>query len=61
MNCENLFCIYYADGVCTLSDIALDDRGCCQECVYIRLTDHKLEQCREKTIRYYERKYDRWE
>ena len=61
MECENTFCIYWADEECTLKTIALDDRGCCQECLYVRLTDHELEQYRDKTIRYYDRKYDHWE
>ena len=61
MNCENTFCIYWADDVCTLSDISLDDRGCCQDCLTLSLTDHQLQKAREKTLRLLDRQYDHWE
>lgn len=61
MQCENVFCVYWADDECSLKTIALDDHGCCQECLYVMLSERELEESRGKTLRYYERKYDRWE
>ena len=44
MECENVFCAYYLDGICTLKEISLDAQGHCLECLYIRLTARQLEK-----------------
>ena len=61
MLCENEFCIYWSGDGCTLLTVELDDHGCCRDCVYIQLTDHQKEKAREKTIRTYEKQYDKWD
>ena len=60
MECENVFCAYYLDGICTLKEISLDAQGHCLECLYIRLTARQLEKARKTTLRHYEKEYDRW-
>ncbi len=61
MMCDNTLCVYWTDNVCSLTDIYLDDRGCCQECLWISASDQQLEKMREKTLKAYERRYDRWD
>lgn len=61
MLCDNQFCFYWSDNLCTLSDISLDDRGCCQDCLTLSLTDRQLQKAREKTLRLLDRQYDHWE
>ena len=39
MNCENHFCVYQADGRCTLDEVQLDITGSCTECIYVELDE----------------------
>ena len=43
MHCQNLFCIYWSDNKCSLSEIALDINGCCENCIYININETHLE------------------
>jgi len=51
MKCENVFCIYESDGICTLDEIELDILGQCTECIYATLDDETLRIAKEKTLR----------
>ena len=48
MMCENLFCIYWEDDECVLSEITLDCQGKCQECIYVELEKSYLKRKREE-------------
>lgn len=50
MKCENYFCIYQADGVCTLDEVNLDITGSCTECIYIELDDSVLTESKQKLL-----------
>ena len=36
-SCENLFCIYWEENKCILSNISLDVQGNCQDYIYVDL------------------------
>ncbi len=48
MNCENHFCVYQADGICTLDEIHLDIAGSCTECIYIELDELVLTESKHR-------------
>ena len=60
MECENIFCAYYLDDICTLKEISLDAQGHCLEFLYVLFSDNELQTARERTLRHYEKEYDRW-
>lgn len=57
MTCENLFCIYWKENVCTLEKISLDMQGACQDRVYVTLEDALLEKERKNALLRYEREF----
>ena len=61
MLCDNRLCVYWSDDLCSLSDISLDDRGCCRDCLTISLTGRQLQKAKDITLRRFEHQYDRWE
>ena len=50
MQCENLFCIYWAENECVLDDITLDIKGICQSCIYVNIQESDLRSCRYKKL-----------
>ena len=50
MQCENLFCIYWAENECVLDDITLDIKGICQSCIYVNIQESDLRSCRYKAL-----------
>ena len=60
MNCENKFCIYYENHVCTLETIDINTFGCCDSCIYIDLDESVLKDARRKIREKYEIIYEHW-
>lgn len=54
MLCENIFCIYWKDRNCSLSEISLDIQGNCEKCIYIDIDENILENQRIKNIKEYD-------
>ncbi len=50
MLCENLFCIYYSDGVCRLNEIELDIQGNCKYCIYVKISEKELQKKRDELL-----------
>ena len=50
MNCENLFCIYWEDGRCTLRYISLAISGSCTDCICVSLPEELLAQQRAELL-----------
>lgn len=47
-SCENLFCIYWEENKCILSNISLDVQGNCQDCIYVDLQKMTLAEARKQ-------------
>ena len=60
MICENKFCIYYSDHICTLDSISLDSAGTCTNCIYIDLEEALLETARKQMHKKFENIYKNW-
>lgn len=54
MNCENIFCIYWDEHVCTLENIDIDSAGCCESCIYVEFEKNELDKLRKKQLQEYE-------
>lgn len=50
MQCENLFCVYWADHECILNNITLDIKGVCQSCIYVDIKESDLYNFRCKVL-----------
>ena len=50
MQCENIFCIYWAENECILDNVTLDIKGICQSCVYVEVEENDLRSCRRKAL-----------
>lgn len=50
MNCENHFCVYQADGRCTLDEVQLDITGSCTECIYVELDEGMIRESKQKFL-----------
>ncbi len=48
MRCDNSFCIYKKDGLCSLDRIDLDEAGRCRQCIEVQWTQEELEEKKEK-------------
>ena len=48
MRCENIFCVYWCEGKCTLDEISLNAYGACECCVYIDLSERTLKRKRKE-------------
>lgn len=51
MNCQNIFCIYWKDNTCVLSDIELDIQGSCTSCIYVDFNKDELSAIRNKALK----------
>ena len=51
MQCENLYCIYWADNECVLENITLNIKGICQSCIYAEIEEGILHQRRKQALR----------
>ena len=47
MQCDNEFCVYWAEKGCILREITLDIQGKCKNCLYIPFSKQELEQKRQ--------------
>lgn len=50
MQCENIFCIYWAEDECILENITLDIKGVCQNCIYVDMKEDDLHSQRHKAL-----------
>lgn len=55
MRCNNVFCVYWSDEQCSLDNIYLDIRGCCENCIYVNIDDDCLETRRKLLLEKYEK------
>ena len=46
--CESLFCIYYEEDHCTLDSITIDERGMCEDMIYMDIDEKYLLPRRKK-------------
>lgn len=54
MHCENIFCIYWSEQLCSLDEITLDIQGNCKECIYVEINESLLQKQRNKILKKYE-------
>lgn len=54
MLCENVFCVYWNNRNCSLSEISLDIQGNCEKCIYIDIEESVLENQRRKNLKEYD-------
>ena len=50
MKCENIFCVYYDKGICSLQTTTLDIQGSCQECIYVSISEESLSKKRNEFL-----------
>ena len=61
MKCQNRFCIYQKDDICTLDEEAeLDINGMCINCIYPDIPEKMLNQEKEKLLKLYDEEENRW-
>lgn len=60
MHCENLFCVYWSDDNCLLSEISLDIQGNCQSCIYVDVEDNLLGEKRKNMRMRFNDKNEYW-
>ncbi len=53
MNCENDFCIYQDEGVCTIEKISINNLGMCMECIYPKIDNEILNQAKSNFLEKY--------
>ena len=46
LKCENRFCVYWKEDLCTLDEIELNILGMCESCIYIDIDDDVLNELR---------------
>ncbi len=46
LTCENRFCVYWKEDLCTLDEIELNILGMCESCIYIDIDDDVLNELR---------------
>ena len=50
MDCENIYCVYQANGECLLDHISIDNLGVCAECIRVSLSHSELETLKRKQL-----------
>ena len=50
MDCENIYCVYQANGECILDHISIDNLGGCTECIKISLSNAELEVVKRRSL-----------
>lgn len=53
MRCENKFCIYQKDNICSLDKIEIDSMGMCTECIHTTINESILSKIKTKTLSAY--------
>ncbi len=61
MNCQNIFCIYRQDGVCTLKEVSLNIMGMCDDCILIDPNAETLKAEKQKILDRHKTDYLRWD
>ena len=41
VTCENHFCVYWSEDICTLGKISLDALGACTDCIHVELRERE--------------------
>ena len=54
MKCDNVFCIYWSIGRCSIDEISLDIRGSCRDCIYVDIEDEYLRKRRDNILKRYQ-------
>ena len=44
VRCENDYCIYQKDNLCTLDKLNIEFGGVCADCILVNIPDDKLKQ-----------------
>lgn len=53
MKCQNNLCIYWKNSMCILNEITLDERGICQECICVNISENLLKIERKSMLKKY--------
>lgn len=54
MNCDNLYCIYQCEGVCTTENISINRAGMCMDCIQPNIDSKILEKAKQTLLTAYE-------
>ena len=54
MKCENIFCIYWSEGICSINEVSLDIQGSCVDCIYVDIEDEYLQKKRKDILESYQ-------
>ena len=49
MICNNYFCVYQENGICTLNEINIDIIGQCESCIYVDIPIYELKNYKKQT------------
>ena len=58
--CENQFCVYWREDICTLKKISLDAVGACRDCVTVEVPKDLLAQKRQELLSELREREARW-
>lgn len=61
MLCDNNFCIYWEYDNCSLDEITLDARGCCNDCIFVPMKEDELFEKRKELLLRYDAEWKRME
>ena len=60
VTCENHFCVYWREDICTLKKISLDALGACRDCVTVEVPKDLLAQKRQELLSELREREARW-
>ncbi len=61
VTCENHFCVYWSEDICTLGKISLDILGACTDCIHVGVPKDLLAQKRQELLSELKEREARWE
>ena len=60
VTCENHFCVYWREDICTLKKISLDALGACRDCVTVEVPKDLLARKRQELLSELREREARW-
>lgn len=60
VTCENHFCVYWREDICTLKKISLDAVGACRDCVTVEVPKDLLARKRQELLSELREREARW-
>lgn len=61
MKCECTYCVYWQEGLCILDHISVNDRGYCDDCIFVSVDENVLNQQRQKLLAEFQARYAAWQ